>query len=149
MAIVSIKPNLKIDAYQGQYESLYFLPKLKKCENQFDKRKKATRILRNLTNDAVSRNSDIPAPSTWILRALVSSHLCGDIETDWQESIYMTLAFIAQCASNTSELKFTFLQPDKSTPLFPNSEGFCIEDMYSFAVSLIEYLNEQHTNIYR
>ncbi len=146
MANVSLKPNLKIDPYQGQYESLYILPKLKKRASQFDKTKKATRILRNLSCDASAGNPDIPTLPTWVLKALVSSHLCGDFESNWRESIYMTLTFIAQCAYGVTDFRFSFVQTDKTTPLLPTSEGITVDDVYQFAVSLIKYMDQQNTH---
>lgn len=108
--------------------------------------KKATRILRDLAKDLSRKQTQTLTPSTWLLKCLIHSHFCTQPNTNWQITMSWTLTNIAQCATLQNHMEDSFVELDGVTSLFPNSEGFSLEDTRVFATTLLTYLASQTTN---
>ena len=109
---------------------------------------KATQIICNLCHDARMSGFDFPLPSTRLIRCLVNSHLSADFERDRYVGITWTLASIAEDASPERKKTHNFVELDATRPLFPNDDCFSLDDTYTLATSLINYLVKQtHSSI--
>lgn len=102
--------------------------------------KKASRILRELTHDALKLFPLLPAPSAWLIRCLLSTHYCSPLQANWREAIMLTLLHIKQTSNPTLPNNACFFELDNKTPLFPNSEHFSLANTHLYASTMLRYL---------
>lgn len=105
--------------------------------------KKAVRILKDLSRDALRRYPHLPLPSSWFIRSLALTHYCTAPDGDWRQAMIWTLTYIKQCSCPSNRFADSFVQPDGTTPLFPNSDQFTLADTHLYAKTLLCYLNAQ------
>jgi len=140
---VLTQPKAAAPEAQNNWEAPCFVASLNKpirppkCEL-----KKASRILKALSHDAIAQYPNLPMPSAWLIRCLVQTHYCGTLNSDWRQAMMWTLTYIKQCSCQSDRFLNSFVELDGITPLFPN-DNFTLSDTHLYAKTLLHYLNAQ------